>query len=244
MELLSSNKYIALPPFSQPKVILAVDNPRMALNSLKLYRVYSAKAIFLKKLISFLSTLGLISLFSKKSDKSEFASFLEENFKGEEGPLVLSRYLATDGDKAIFQIQAKRGVIGYLKYALNEAGKEKLDRELEGMEVFAECGIKSLEVLWKGTYKGFPFFVSAEVEESIEELEGLDFTPYLNRLKREQSYPLSEHPRVDQLRKFFQQKELPQYVDLLDELIQKSEKSYALAYEHGDFCPWNVLQDG
>ena len=243
MDLLSSNKYIALPPFSQPKVILAVDNPRMALNSLKLYRVYSAKAIFLKKLIRFLSSIGLISLFSKKSDKSEFASFLEETFSGEEGPLVLSRYVATDGDKAIFQIQAERGVIGYLKYALNEAGREKLERELEGMEVFAQCGIKSLEVLKKGSYQGFPFFVSEEVEESIEQLNGYDFGPYLNRLKREERFPLANHPRIEQMRRFFEEKKLPQYGELLEELVRGSEKSYALAYEHGDFCPWNVLQD-
>lgn len=216
----------------------------MALNSLKLYRVYSAKAIFLKKLIKVLSSLGLISLFSKKSVQSEFADFLEQNFKSEEGPLVLSKYLATDGDKVIFQIQGAKGVIGYLKYALNEAGREKLERELEGMEVFDQCGIKSLEVLWKGTYKGFPFFVSEEVEESKSELQKLDFNPYLNKLKREQEYPLSSHPRIEQLRLFFQEKKLTKYGELLDDLVQNSTQSYALAYEHGDFCPWNVLQNG
>lgn len=243
MNFLSGNKYISLPPFVKAKVHLAVDTAAIAKNSLKLYRVYSAKAIFLKKVLQLLASASILSLFAHKEKHSSFAKFLASELKLDTAALVFSAYIATDGDKIILQIQVDHKILGYVKYALNDAGKEKLQRELSGIAKVKELGMHSLDIFHEGSYEGYPFFISREVEENeTNRKEGEpDFTACLAKLKQKESFPLQAHPRFTLLRDFFASKNQKDALSLIDKLSAESSASYALAYEHGDFCPWNVF---
>lgn len=242
MDFLSKNRYIALPPFQKPKVFLAVDTPSIAKNSLKLYRVYSKKALILKGLVSFLAKYKLINLFAKPADQSDFAAFLEKNspFLKAYDDLILSKYMATDQDKIILQIQSGFQVKGYVKYALNDKGADKISREIEGTAKMKSLGIKTLTITEEGSYKDLPYFISEEVEE----IQASDFSlpdfPF-ERLCQDASYKLAEHPRILSLRKYFEEKGQEQHLKLLDQLAASSTQAYRLAYEHGDFSPWNLF---
>ena len=150
IEFFSNNKYIVLPTKSNPKVYLVVDNNKIKSNSFKLYNPFSVKAKILKKIIF------LFPFFNRlQNKKSEFIKFLENKFQKE---FVSSVYMATDKDKIILQLQSDNKVFGYLKIATSVLGQEKIQNEIEAIELLKD--INKIDIIDKDVFNGYDFFLS------------------------------------------------------------------------------------
>ena len=238
----SSNKYIFLPTKNNPKVALVVNNSSLAKNAFKLYNPFSSKAKRFKNVMEF-CFVGLNIIFkpflSVKKEKSDFIKYLE-NELGQE--LVVSLYFATIKDKIVLQLQSTDAkIIGYLKYPLNELGLKHIENEIRAFELLAKEKIVKPYILCK-EYEGKPFLLLEELDGTIDKVDKDSLNTVLDKFYRKESYTLAKHPRVLELKKSLQEKNMSKYLNIIDTICKTSTLEYKLLYEHGDFTPWNIVK--
>lgn len=237
----SSSSYIFLPTKNNPKVALSVDNALLAHNAFKLYNPFSSKVRVFKNVSKFsFTSLNLFSkLFASKKDKSEFVEYLEQLLKK---PLSISIYFATAKDKVVLQLQSSDAkIIGYLKHPLNEVGLKHIKNEIRAFELLSSKGIVEPYIL-KDTYNEKPFLLLKELDGTIDRVEKESVKSILKSFEKESSYVLSEHPRVQELKKQLLSNGMTNYITKLENICDSSSTNYKIVYEHGDFTPWNIVK--
>ena len=75
---------------------------------------------------------------------------------------------------------------------------------------------------------------------NIDKINILDL---LKKLYRNEKYYLVEHPRILNLRNKLKKQNKNELLMLLDKVINRSSEKYNLVYEHGDFAPWNIVDN-
>lgn len=240
---MTNSNYIYLPTKRNPKVALAIDNDKISTNSFELYNPFSKKAITLKKVAFFVSTkLNLImKIFSfKKKQKSEFIKFLEERLKQE---VITSIYYATAKDKIVLQVQSVEGkVLGYLKYPTSYQGYKNLKREIRAYKALSKIGLVE-KYIFKDRFNDKPFIFLHSLEGEIKELSQNNVTELIKSFYKEEKFKLMDHPRIIRLKNQLIRYELFSYFEILVNLIEDSKLEYFECFEHGDFAPWNIIQD-
>lgn len=241
-DFMSNNTYIYLPTKKNPKVALAIDDKEITKNSFELYNPFSSKAIFFKRVVFFLYTKfnSIIKIFStKKKVSSKFISYLEEKLNQK---IITSIYYATAKDKIVLQVQSLDGeILGYLKYPINYQGYKNLKREIKAYENLSEHGIVQ-NYIFKDIYNDKPFIFLSKIEGSIKELKDNEVNDLLQNFYKNEKYKLSEHPRINKLKKQLRKCELYSYLEILIKLIDESNLEYFICFEHGDFTPWNIVE--
>ena len=242
-DFMTNNNYIYLPTKRNPKVALAIDNEKISTNSFELYNPFSKKAITLKKIVFFVSIkLNLImKLFSfRKKQKSEFIKFLEEKLEQE---VITSLYYATAKDKIVLQVQSLEGkVLGYLKYPTSHQGYKNLKREIRAYKALSKIGLID-KYIFKDRYNDKPFIFLHKLEGEIKELSPNNVSELIKSFYKEDKFKLIDHPRIERLRKQLIRYELYSYLKILINLLDESQIEYHECYEHGDFAPWNIIED-
>ena len=239
----SSSCYIFLPTRLNPKVALAADNKLIADNSFKLYNPFSNKAKLLKKLnqkcfVNFNPISQWLHLTEKKG-KGSFIRYLENEL---EALLVSSTYFATAKDKVVIQLQTPTAeLIGYVKFPLNNVGRKRLQNEKKAIDILNKQGIVDSYIL-SGEFEGTPFLLLHAIEGEIGAVDNSPVELLLSKLKRDESYKLSEHPRVINLRLKCASLGLDAHMDKIDNICRKDDHKYQLVFEHGDFTPWNIIK--
>ncbi len=242
-DFFSKNRYIFLPTSRYLKVALVTDNRELAKNSFNLYRPFSKKAQFLKKIyyLLFVDLNGFSKLFwqSKMQNKSIFIHFLETLL---DIPLVSSLYFSTTGDKVVLQLQTLDArIVGYLKYPLNEIGLYHLENEKKAIKILSNNNIVN-EYLLYDNFDGKPFLLLDALKGEIGLVERQYVDELLVRFSRKKTYSLAEHPRIKKLKKEVYDLGLVNYLSQIEVLCDQSKEQYALVYEHGDFTPWNIVK--
>ena len=237
----SLNSYIFLPTKNNPKVALAIDNATLSRNSFKLYNPFSKKAQILKNIIEF-TTINMnfsTQIFTQKKVKSVFIKYLEKLLKQ---PLVSSLYFATINDKVVIQLQSTDAkILGYLKYPLNKVGLKHIKNEIEAFDILSSKKIIEPYILSQ-EYKGKPFLLLKELDGTIDVVSKKDIEDILIQFQRDESYKLSLHPRIVELKKTLLKNNMKEYIIKIDKIISNSALEYKKVYEHGDFAPWNIVK--
>lgn len=243
IEFLSKGTYVVLPTKSNPRVLLSVDNCKLAKLAFKLYNPFSFKAKFLKKIVQFLcfnfNPLARIILPTIKVIKSDFIGFLENELNV--SSLTSSVYIATIKDKLVLQLQSQNVIIGYVKYPLNKLGLKHLLNEKKAIEILSKKKLTEPFLLYE-TYNNTPFLIIKELEGEINIDNNLDIDLILNSYKKPQSFFLKSHPRIKQLSDMLINNDLQNYFTALQYLCELSQEVYCEVFEHGDFAPWNIIK--
>jgi len=240
-DFFSSNYYIYLPTKKYPKVALTIDNPQLSINAFKLYNPFSKKAKFLKQLTSILfKNLHVSSfLFGDKKEKSRFINYLEEELNC---TLIISIYFATAKDKVVLQLQSNDAkIIGYLKYPLNDIGLKHIKNEIKAFDILSKKKIIEPCMLCK-KYESRDFLLLKELDGDIGIVDRDSINIILKRFERDESYKLSNHPRMEELKKSLLENKMLDYLAKVDKICKNSIVKYKLVYEHGDFTPWNIVK--
>ena len=237
----SSNSYIFLPTKMNPKVALAIDNSTLSKNSFKLYNPFSRKAQVLKNIIKFITINMnfLTQISAQKKVKSDFVNNLEKLLKES---LVVSIYFSTVNDKVVMQLQSiDAKIIGYLKYPLNNIGVKHTKNEIKAFNILSSKKIIEPYILSQ-EYDGKPFLLLKELNGTIDIVSKKDINNILRKFQGDESYRLSFHPRVVELKKILLKYNMEAYIVKLDKIVSKSTLEYMKVYEHGDFTPWNIIK--
>jgi len=239
----SANSYLFLPTANNPRVALAVDNAEMAKNAFKLYNPFSSKAQMLKKVsataFTHFNEVAKHVWNVQQKEKSGFVTYLEEKLKT---PLVASLYFATIHDKIVLQLQTPQAqIVGYVKYPLNEVGLQHLKNEKRAIEILSKKQIVSEYFLYD-EFEGTPFLLLEALDGDIGEVERSIVDDILSKFKREATFKLLEHPRVNGIKKSLECNGLSKYLSLVEKVCKDSTAEYGLVYEHGDFTPWNIVK--
>lgn len=241
IDFYSSSSYIFLPTKNNPKVALAIDNSTLSKNSFKLYNPFSRKAKLLKSVLKFSSRKlnFMVQVFTHKKVKSNFVEYLEELLKQ---PLVVSVYFSTINDKVVMQLQSKDAkVLGYLKYPLNDIGLKHTNNEIKAFDILSSKKIIEPYILSQ-LYDGKPFLFLKELDGIMDTFSKKDIETILMKFQREQSYKLSVHPRVGELKALLLKNDMKSYIVKLEKIVLYSTLEYRKVYEHGDFAPWNIVK--
>ena len=241
-DFFSYNSYLFLPTKQNPKVALAIDNPILAHNAFKLYNPFSKKAQVLKKSFAFLvvniNALSQI-IFSVKKEKSKIVEYLENKL---DQKLIVSLYFATANDKVVLQLQTKEAkIIGYVKCPVNEIGLERIKNEIKAFDILSSKKIIEPYMLCD-RYENKPFLLLKELDGTIGIVETDHVLDLLKKFKRNESYTLTEHPRIIELKHVLLEYNMLQQLEELETICNHSTEKYALVYEHGDFAPWNIVK--
>ncbi len=239
----SMGSSVGLPSSKSPRVILAVENASIARNAFQLYNPFSQKAKVFKSLVNsffcYANPLAKQLLAKNSSEKSKLQTYLEQEFGM---ALFLSVYRATAEDKVVVQLQSKEAeIIGYLKYPLNDLGLKHLKNEKKAIDILSANRIIS-SYKKKGAFENRPFLILEPLQGEIGLVDDLFITYLLSSFKRDKVFLLSKHPRILQLKQKLVDYEMTNYLETLNSLCKQSSNNYALAYEHGDFAPWNIVQ--
>jgi hypothetical protein len=239
----SSNRYMSLPTKNNPKVALCIDNSRLAKNAFKLYNPFSKKAQILKK-FSFLLCVYcnfLSNFIAIKQKKSAMVSYLEKLL---EKGLHVSLYYATARDKIVMQLQTQDAqIVGYVKYPLNEQGVQRINNEIKALEILSARNILKPYML-KDSYENRPFVILYELDGTIGIVADDVVKTLVQKLQREKSYSLENHPRILSLKESLYSLNMFNELSVLEKICKNSLAEYALVYEHGDFAPWNIVKVG
>ena len=238
----SNNSYIYLPSKSNPKVAIAIDNYKYAKNAFKLYNPFSKNAKLFKKVMNILYTkfnFFTKIILSEKKNQSEFIDYLENKLNTK---LIVSIYFATLKDKVVLQLQDKDAkIIAYLKFPLNDIGLKHIQNEIDAVEILSKEDIVDSAIL-VDMYQGNPFIVLKEIDGDIGIVEKYNLDIILNKLKRNQTFLLTAHPRIIELKEKLNKYNLDSYVEIINNIETTSSYQYELVYEHGDFTPWNIVE--
>ncbi len=242
-DFLSLNNYIYLPTKKNPKVVLAVDSAVMSKNSYQLYNPFSSKAKAFKKVTAFLfSNCNRIArLFWQvhRGSKSSFIRYLEAKLGL---PLVSSIYFATAKDKVVLQLQNREEqIIGYIKYPISEIGIKHIETEHRAIKALSAQGIIQ-DALIYDYYNDNPYLLLTNLDGKTGIFENKQIEKLLLKFTRGEAFLLKDHPRILSLKKSLNNLVLNEYLTLLERVCLKSSKEYALAFEHGDFAPWNIIE--
>jgi hypothetical protein len=239
----SSNHYLYLPTKRSAKVILAVDNSKIAVNSFKLYNPFSTKAKLLKLCAKFLFVYlnPIMLFFLKKSEgKSDLIAYLEGEFNNK---IVSSIYVSTIGDKVVLQLQTETAeVIGYLKCPLNKVGLQHLENEKNALKILSSKKIVKPYITYDN-FDGYKFIVLRELSGEIGLVDRGQLDELLTLFHRDTTFCLQDHPRIVELRKQVCLNSKEEYVLIIDNICSRSQSQFALVYEHGDFAPWNIINN-
>ncbi len=238
----SDNAYVSIPNSENPKVILAVDKSAFAKRSFKLYNPFSFKAKMFKKVVTFLSVnfnaffVKMIEL--ERYENSEFINFLNQELNKK---FVSSVYYATLKDKVVIQLQTEKKVFGYVKFPLNDIGLINVKNEINALEILSKNGVLNLNMK-NFEFKGIPFFLLPELKGDIKNIDDSQVLKILESFKKENTLPLSEHKRVEGIKRFLVEKKLSKLLYILEDILRTSDNFYHEVYEHGDFAPWNIIK--
>ena len=233
----SNNKYIFIPTKNNPKVILAVDNIVIRKNSFKLYNPFSKKARVFKNILEkFCMLPGVCTFLSKGFKNSEFIKCLNKKFNKK---FISSIYIATEKDKVVLQFQSNNNIFGYVKYPLNEIGKERILNEKEAFDIFFKKGIIDNYLLFN-FFEKKPFLVLKALEGKFTIYKKEEILKLLEKFTRNETFKLKTHPRIEKIASFLEKDKFMYEKFFI--LINQSVKDYKLVYEHGDFAPWNIIK--
>lgn len=242
INFLSEGIYIILPSPSNPKVYLAIQDKRVAKLSFQLYNPFSLKGKLLKLFVSFFcvyfNSIAKFVLPTIKSENSGFLIYLNNKFNLN---FTCSLYMATANDKVVLQLISNYEIFGYLKFPLNDFGKNRLLNERKAILLLSQYNLVS-KIIASDRYLNIPFLIFKNIEGSSKKLESHDYKPVLNSLKKEKKFQLKNHPRILELRKELKFYSLNFLLDDLDSELLKSNKYYFEVFEHGDFAPWNLIK--
>lgn len=238
----SNNRYAYLPNKKNPKVVLSIDNSSISKNAFKLYNPFSKKAKLFKNVMNILYTqfnFFIKLVLSEKKNQSEFIDYLEKKLNTK---LIVSIYFATLKDKVVLQLQDKNAkIIGYLKFPLNDIGLKHIQNEINAVEILSKKDIVESAIL-VDEYEGNPFILLKEIDGTIGIVERINLGKILNKLENDQTYLLSEHPRVIELEERLTKYDFDKYIKIINDIKKRSSSNYKLVYEHGDFTPWNIVE--
>ncbi|TLU65067.1 hypothetical protein FE810_09065 [Thalassotalea litorea] len=242
-EFNSKNLYLSLPSIKKPRVKLAVDSSVNLKNSFKLYNPFSLKARVLKFVCYWLIILipdSVLRIFlTRESNTSDFIKFLEYEL-GES--FISSIYFATSKDKVVIQLQNKRSeIVGYIKFPLNETGIKHLHNEIKAYKIFSEIGIVE-NVLHTGFYENTPYILLKPLDGKVIRKSNGYAEVIAGKLLRENEAKLQLHPRALGVLSDLKSLSLIEVHDKILLMLEKADLSYRLAFEHGDFAPWNVIE--
>jgi hypothetical protein len=176
---------------------------------------------------------------STKKDKSLFVKYLEKKLHVE---LAVSLYFATANDKVVLQIQTKDAkILGYIKYPISELGVQRIENEIKAFDILSAENILDTYIFCD-TYDDTPYIFLKELDGVIETVDKSNITKILENFKREELYTLSDHPRVNQLKKLCLKYDMKEHISKIEHIIMNSTLRYKLVYEHGDFAPWNIVK--
>jgi hypothetical protein len=238
----SENTYLIIPNKSNPKVILAIGKGSVVKNSFKIYNPFSLKAKIFKSILSvFFINFNkiLIKLFNfDVYENSEFILFLNSALKK---TFTASIYNSTLKDKVVIQLQANDEIYGYVKFPLNRIGIKNIKNEINAIEILSKKKIVHLQIQ-SLMFKGTPFFILSELRGHIKNISGKDILGILELYKKNESFRLSNHPRIHEIKDSFIKNNQKKELEILKKCVKNSNEFYKEVYEHGDFAPWNILQ--
>lgn len=240
----SEGSYLNFPK-TKKKVSLFVNSYAFFSTSIKLYQPFSRRAILFKKgLIILAKTVpSILKLISNKKEKGGFIIWIERQLGKK---LFSSIYYPTIFDKLVIQLTTEEeSILGYVKIGLNKKGNAKILREKQAIEILLTNTNLLLDnyLIEEGVYKKNEFIIVKEIEGISKELTELEISTILNRLKKSQEFVLKEHPGFIKLYHNSVKSNIKELKEFLEIVRNISKVKYKLVYEHGDFAPWNIIED-
>lgn len=221
--------------------MLAVDNSKIASNSIKLYNPFSIKAKLFKFAVYTFRFFLKYLPYVVKGNKSDFINIIEGTLGTE---IISSIYYSTDRDKIVAQLQSKLTgeILCYLKVAITDVGNLKILNEIKAVNTLNNSGLIIDDYFqFSGSYNGFNYVAFRELPGEVLKSARCDIEPCLEGLIRDVQFPLISHPRIKSLQRQLTRLKQTRLLECLNEHLGKSQGEYSLTYEHGDFAPWNIV---
>jgi len=243
-EFLSVGHYVFLPSKKNAKVILNINNKNSCINSFELYNPFSIKAKVFKFIFSYiviyLNTPFKFFFGQRYIHSSKFILEIEVKLNRK---IHSSLYYATAKDKVVLQLQDDKGILGYLKFSLNELGGNHLRNEVKAINILMKAGVLDRDYLiLDGCYKGFNYCILKNIPGKITSIPDLVIKDILHKLEGKLDYELFKHPRILKLRDQLIKQNHIELIKTLDNYVGSNKNKYKVVYEHGDFAEWNIIK--
>lgn len=217
--------------------MLAVGSKSEKINSFEFFKPHSIKA----KLVKYLAiNFPIFNITYKK--KSLFINYLENKLNAK---FISSIYFSSCKQKVVIQLQKNEIIFAYVKYALNEKGNQKIKNEQIALESLSSEAIPKL--IDKGSFNGFRFIVTKNIfsDDNYKNIKCLNLNFLLKKFKRRDasSFLLRDHPRIINIKNNLKKYYLPKYEFYFNKIISADKKKYKVIAEHGDFTPWNIINN-
>lgn len=241
IDVFSENNYVFLPSRRRCKHALAIGDRRTSLNSFHMYQPFSLKGKLFKKLAFFLVNLLPSALVTEAKKGSQFVSYLEEKL-GQK--VITSIYFSTDKSKIVLQVQAAKEqiILGYIKIGLTSCGNARIQNERRAISVLgSEHLCNPLSITYFGSFEEHEYLMLGYIKSESDKASQAASIKFLDRFKRESKFPLRNHPRMLSMYRILLRRGELKLVNYFLRALEESCEAYHLAYEHGDYAPWNII---
>ena len=228
-------KLVALPSWEKPRLLLERRSAPELWRVSSFYPAFRPAARAFKTALRLKTALRFGEVREVPSDNWALGAFVEPVLPGVTSVALL---IGTPGPAQKLTAQLWRGetVVGYLKYGATPAACARLDREYRVLSSLPpDTGPKPLK---HGAFgKGAALVTEAVPGQALPARlpVSADARAFLKRLEREERRSLAIHPAVVRL--------LERDRATVAPWLQGLDRDYPLAYQHGDFAPWNLLRD-
>lgn len=230
----AGTRVVSLPTQKRPRLFLMGDTPLKRWRESSFYPAYKSSAKGYRFLLRLKGLLGLGAYDLKHLNDWVIGEFLKDLFPNLSSLVVL---LGTPGptQKLIIQLWDDKNVIAYLKLAQSQAARARIEIEHEILTAIPK-GIGPQVIRFGDTEIGKALLITPVAGKPLS--VGLPphrlVWEFAQSLHTSDIYSIDSHPWIQNLRLFNSSS-----VDLWTE--QLSRHRWPLAYQHGDFAPWNLF---
>lgn len=238
-EYCSDSRYFLFPSRNSPKLALNVDSWADFCLGLKMYNP-SSIAGFVAKFLCKLCFPIIYVASSKVNIGSQLAKITPILGAGYRSSI----YIATNKLKYVITLRRKdSSTTLVLKASWSKNGRQRLEKELEGIDVFSSFGLTSMNVLHSHFSDQHSYLLLDHLDANFN-IDAPDFMCELTKKLESNSYiEAAKHPRILGI---IMNLELLgyDYISLaLKKIARSVDKKYQVVIEHGDLAPWNIYSD-
>lgn len=233
------SRVLALPNASAPRLFLVSDTAWQRWRHSSHYPAFHWTARLHARALRLGAALGLFEGKPNPGTHWPLGTFLEDCLPGAEASVVA---VGTAGPASKLTVQVWRGnaVVGYVKLATTPAAAARLEHEASvvralpaglGPTVLKIADFDGGRALVTASVTGRPVSAHLPMHQSVRR--------FLATFPQSSTWPIEQHPWVARLREYAAER-----LDLKRVLEPLASATWPEVVQHGDFAPWNVLQDG
>lgn len=238
-EYCSDSRYFLFPSRNNPKLALNAESWEDFSLGLKMYNPSSVAGLVAKFFCLLCFPIIYIT-----SSKVNVGRRLTEVTPAIGAGCRSSIYIATNNLKYVIMLRhIDSNITMVMKASWSKSGRQRLENELDGINVFSSFGLTSMKVHNFYFSDEHSFLVTGHLDAKFNIKAPKFICELTNKLKSKSYIDARQHPRILGI---ISTLELLGYHDVSLELMKIArslDKKYQVVIEHGDLAPWNIYRD-